>query len=76
MADNAAFYYRRAAEERANADAATLDNVRERCERAAAAWETMAARSDRVDQHRAEREAAIAHRDVDAGLFVADPAAN
>lgn len=62
MADNPEFYRVRAAEERANAEAATLDNVRDRCDRAARAWEAMAARSIRTVQAREEREAAAAER--------------
>ena len=43
------FYEARAADARADAAAATLDNVRERCLRAAVAWEAMAARAHRGD---------------------------
>jgi hypothetical protein len=50
------FYSARAAEARADADAATLDNVRDRCLRAAAAWEAMAARAQRTDTLRAKHE--------------------
>ncbi|HEY0150027.1 MAG TPA: hypothetical protein VGB70_13625 [Allosphingosinicella sp.] len=51
------FYAARAAEARADADAATLDNVRERCLRAADAWEAMAARAHRGDVLRAKQAA-------------------
>jgi hypothetical protein len=58
------FYLARAAEARNDAEAATLDNVRERCMRAATAWEAMAARAHRSDAFRAkqaaEKEAAAA----------------
>lgn len=37
---------------RAEADAATLDNVRDRCLRAEAAWLAMADRQDRVEKAR------------------------
>lgn len=37
------------------AEAATLDNVRERCLRAAAAWNDMATRAELTDRLRAER---------------------
>lgn len=48
--------YRQQAEQaRADADAATLDNVRDRCLRAEAAWLAMAERQERVDTARAER---------------------
>jgi len=48
------FYAARAAEARIDADKATLDNVRERCIRAAEAWEAMAARAHRGDVARAK----------------------
>ena len=51
------FYVARAAEARADAAAATLDNVRDRCLRAAMAWEAMAARAHRSDVFRAKQEA-------------------
>ncbi len=46
MADDAQFYRARAEQERANAQAARLDNVRERCDRAATTWEAMAVRAE------------------------------
>lgn len=56
------FYEARAADARREAAAATLDNVRDRCLRAAYAWEAMAARAHRGDTFRAklaaEKEAA------------------
>jgi hypothetical protein len=59
---NLDFYLARAAEARADADTAGLDNVRDRCLRAAAAWDAMAARAQRGDTFRAklaaEKEAA------------------
>jgi hypothetical protein len=51
------FYRERAAEARRDADAATLDNVRDRCLRSASAWEGMAARVERTERMRAETEA-------------------
>ena len=51
------FYAARAAEARADADAATLDNVRDRCLRAASAWEAMATRAHRGDVLRAKQAA-------------------
>ncbi len=51
-------YRTQAARCRAEAEAATLDNVRERCLRAEAAWLDMALRQERVVASRAEREAA------------------
>jgi len=62
------FYLERAAEAQASADAATLDNVRDRWLRSEATWAEMAARSERGERMRAkliadkalERAAAIA----------------
>jgi hypothetical protein len=46
-------YLARAAEAQAAADAAILDNVRDRCLRSAAAWGEMAARAERTERMRA-----------------------
>ena len=46
------FYLDRAAEARAGAGAATLDNVRDRWLRAEATWSEMAARSERGEKMR------------------------
>jgi hypothetical protein len=62
MADNPEFFRERAAAEHANAEAATLANVRDRCERAERAWAQMADRAERTRVQRAEREAASAER--------------
>lgn len=62
MADDAALFRTRAAAEQANADAATLTNVRERCERAAKAWTDMADRAERTTTQRQIREAESAAR--------------
>lgn len=55
-------YLERAAEARAAADKSTLDNVRQRCLRAAAAWTEMAERARRTETMRtallAEKERA------------------
>lgn len=51
------FYLSRAAEARAEAEAATLDNVRERCRRSEAAWNDMATRAARTERMRAKAEA-------------------
>ena len=48
-----------AAKCRADADSATLDNVRDRNLRAEAAWIAMAERQERVDSARAVREAGV-----------------
>jgi hypothetical protein len=60
MSSQFEFYRARALEARADAEAATLDNVKERCLRAASAWDAMAARAERSDTHRAKAEAAKA----------------
>lgn len=51
------FYLTRAAEARSEADAATLDNVRDRCLRSEAAWNDMASRAARTERMRAKAEA-------------------
>ena len=65
------FYRTRAEEARRDAQAATLDNVRERHLTAAAAWDAMAERGERTERKRFETEArkAAAHADAAA----ADP---
>ena len=50
-------YLERAAKARADADAATLENVRDRCLRSAAAWSEMAAQIERTEHLRFENEA-------------------
>ena len=51
------FYVDRAAEARRDADAATLDNVRDRCLRSEAAWAEMAARAARTEKMRVKSDA-------------------
>lgn len=46
------FYREQAAQQRAAADAATLQNVRERCLRAANTWATLAAKSEQAERLR------------------------
>ena len=53
-------YLARAAEAHAEAEAATLDNVRDRCLRAEAAWIEMAARVERTEAMREALDAAKA----------------
>lgn len=67
MSTNHQFYSLRAAEARDAAELATLDNVRERHLRAAAAWDAMAARAARADKGRAEIEARKAAAALEAG---------
>jgi hypothetical protein len=52
MSAQSDFYEARAHDARSDADAATLDNVRDRCLRSAAAWEGMAVRAARTDRMR------------------------
>ena len=59
MSSNHDFYRARAAEARADADAATLDNVRDRCLRSEAAWTEMA---DRVQRGERMREKLLAEK--------------
>lgn len=56
MSNQADFFLARADEALAQADAATLSNVRERCLRSEAAWRAMADRADRTDRAREQRE--------------------
>ena len=58
MTSQAAHYRAQALAAEAAADAATLDNVRDRCLRSAAAWHEMAARIELTDRLRAERTGA------------------
>ena len=53
-------YLLRAEQARAEADEATLDNVRDRCLRAEAAWMEMASRAARTEKMRADQLAAKA----------------
>ena len=57
MSSQFEFYRARAEEARREAGATNLSNVRERCLRAAEAWEAMAARAQRSDTNRARAEA-------------------
>ncbi len=49
------FYRTQATKAASDAAAATLDNVRDRCLRAAAAWDTMAERIERTEAMREGR---------------------
>ena len=51
------FYHGQMIKAQAEADAAVLDNVRDRCLRAKAAWADMADRIERTDAMRAGRAA-------------------
>ena len=50
---NLDFYLARAAQAREEAEAATLDHVRERCRRSEAAWQQLADRAERSEQLKA-----------------------
>lgn len=56
MSNDAAFFRQQASTQRDAASDATLSNVRERCERAAASWDAMALRAERTDKLRADRQ--------------------
>jgi uncharacterized damage-inducible protein DinB len=59
---NADFFLARAEQARVEAEAATLDHVRERCRRSEAAWTALADRAQRSEQFRIleqERKAAM-----------------
>ena len=53
---NLQFYLARAAQAREEADAATLDHVRERCRRSEAAWTQLADRAARSEALRINEE--------------------
>ena len=57
MSSQAELFRARADDARAEAQAATLDNVRDRAIRSAEAWEAMAARATRGETMRAKIEA-------------------
>ncbi len=68
MTDLALTYRSNAERAQAEADAATLENVRERNQRAADAWTLMAERQERTDRGRAVRETAAAAARVELQL--------
>ncbi|WBO23109.1 hypothetical protein [Sphingomonas abietis] len=63
MSTTSDFYLARAAECAQDADAALLDNVRDRCRRSQAAWQEMADRVIRGEKMRDTLEAAKAARE-------------
>ncbi len=52
-------YRQQAAKEQEAAEAAVLENVRERCRRAAEAWTKLASQIERTDELRAARHAGL-----------------
>jgi hypothetical protein len=69
-------YLQRAAEARADADGASLANVRDRCLRAETAWLVMAERAERTERLRAAHEVAKAHEAARAAEAAALTAGN
>ncbi len=65
MANDAEHYRNLAARAQAEADSATLDNIRDRALRSVAALEGMALQHESTTKRRAEREAEISHRIMD-----------
>jgi hypothetical protein len=61
---NLDFFLARVAQARTEAEAATLDHVRERCRRSEAAWAALARKAERSERLRAEE----AKRKAEAGL--------
>ncbi len=61
---NLDFFLARAAQARAEGEAATLDHVRERCLRSEAAWQALADRAERSER----MKEAEAQRKAEAGL--------
>lgn len=73
MSQTQQFYLDRAADARREAEAASLDNVRDRFLHAAAAWDTMATRLARTERSRAETEARKAAERESSPLAPQDP---
>ncbi len=61
---NLEFFLARAAQARAEGEEATLDHVRERCQRSEAAWQALADKAKRSERLRLEE----AKRKAEAGL--------
>lgn len=74
MADDPILFRTRAALELAAAEATPLDNVRDRCERAAKAWTRMADQAERTLEQRRLRDAATAEKSALAALALAEEA--
>ncbi len=64
MSNDAAHYRELAAQALAEANEASLDNVRDRALRSAEVFENMAAQHDRTMKLRAERDASVEHRNT------------
>ncbi len=60
MSTQLQFYVARAEQARADAEAATLDNVRDRCLRSEAAWSLLAERAARTEQKRTDNNQPVA----------------
>jgi hypothetical protein len=59
---NLDFFRNRASQARAEADEATLDHVRERCQRSEAAWAALAEKAERSERLRLEEAKRKAER--------------
>lgn len=57
MSNTATFCREQATLQRTASAQATLANVRQQCDRAAASWDAMAIRAERTEKLRADREA-------------------
>ena len=75
MSGSSEFYLACAAQSLRDADASTLNNVRERCLRSAASWQAMAERAAESEGNRRARDKRAADALADAQLAAApDPA--
>ncbi len=65
MSGSSEFYLACAAQSLRDADASTLNNVRDRCLRSAASWQAMAERAAEIEANRRAREKRAADTVVD-----------
>lgn len=70
---NLEFFRARAAQAAAEADAATLDHVRERCRRSEAAWSALADKAERSERMRDEEKKRKAEQTADEPTAVRAP---
>ncbi len=68
MSTHLDFCISRAEQARSDAEAATLDNVRDRCRRSEAAWTELAERAQRTERLRAASEKQKAEASAEADL--------
>ena len=74
MSGSSEFYLTCAAQSLRDADASTLNNVRERCLRSAASWQAMAERAAEMEGNRRAREKRAADSAADK-VLVCEPSA-